>query len=287
MHRPQRDLSLEAQMPIIDTHLHLIYPEKFAYPWLDGAPALKRLFSAESYFAEASGLGIEAALHMEVDVAESDIEAETRFVTAVHPKVIGAIAAGRPESARFAAQLDTLAAIEGVKGIRRVLHQAPDELSQTPLFAENIRRLASRHLNFDLCVRADQLGIGQALVAKCPDVQFVLDHCGVPDIAGGHFDGWRAGITSIAKLPNIVAKVSGIIVYGGPNPTTAMLRPYIEHVIESFGWDRVVWGSDHPVCTLTANLTKWVGITNEVIAGASVDEKAKLLSENARRVYRL
>jgi predicted TIM-barrel fold metal-dependent hydrolase len=274
-------------MPIIDTHLHLIYLDKFSYPWLDGAAALKHQFTAESYFADAEKLGIEAALHMEVDVAESDIVPETRFVTSLHPKLIGAIAAGRPESATFATQLDTLAGIKEVKGLRRVLHTLPDGLSQTPLFAENVRRLAEHKLNFDLCVRANQLGIGQALAAKCPDVQFVLDHCGVPDISGAGLDPWRVGITAIAKLPNVAAKVSGIIVYGGPNPTTAMLRPYIEHIIESFGWDRVVWGSDHPVCTLTADLAKWVGITNEVIAGASAAEKAKLLSENARRLYRL
>lgn len=277
----------EPNMTIIDTHLHLIYLDRFSYPWLDGAPALQHQFTAERYFAEAEKLGIEAALHMEVDVAESDIEAETRFVTKVHPKVIGAIAAGRPEQANFAAQLDTLASIGGVKAIRRILHTLPDELSQTPLFAENVRRLASHHLTFDLCVRADQLGIGRALVAKCPDVQFVLDHCGVPDIAGAGLDPWRAGITAIAKLPNIAAKVSGIIAYAGADPTTEVLRPYIEHIIESFGWDRVVWGSDFPVCTLTANLTKWVGITNEVIAGTSADEKAKLLRENARRIYRI
>jgi predicted TIM-barrel fold metal-dependent hydrolase len=174
-----------------------------------------------------------------------------------------------------------------VKGLRRILHTQPDELSQSPLFAENVRRLAEKNLVFDLCVRADQLGLGQALAAKCPDVQFVLDHCGVPDIAGAGFAPWQAGITAISKLPNVAAKVSGIIAYAGADPTTAILKPYIEHIIESFGWDRVVWGSDYPVCTLTANLTKWVGITNEVIAGASAGEQAKLLSENARRIYQV
>ena len=85
----------------------------------------------------------------------------------------------------------------------------------------------------------------------------------------------------------MVCKVSGIIAYAGSNPTAETLKPYVEHVIESFGWERVVWGSDHPVCTLTANLTKWVGITNELIAGASADEQGRLLRDNARRIYRL
>lgn len=67
----------------------------------------------------------------------------------------------------------------------------------------------------------------------------------------------------------------------------ADLRPYVEHVIESFGWDRVVWGSDYPVCTQTANLTRWVEATHALIAGASPDEQARLLHANAERIYRL
>jgi predicted TIM-barrel fold metal-dependent hydrolase len=275
-------------MTIIDTHLHLVYQDKFTYPWLSDAPKINRQWTVESYFAEAEGLGIEAALHMEVDVVEDDIEAETRFMTKVDPRVIGAIAAGRPESRDFAAQLATIADIDGVKAMRRILHTSPDELSQTPLFAENLRRLPAYNLGFDLCVRADQIEpVATPLVQQCPDVQFVLDHCGVPDIAGGGLEPWKRSITAIAKLPNIACKVSGIIAYAGANPSAATLKPYVEHVIDSFGWDRVVWGSDHPVCTLTANLTRWVGITKELIAGASAEEQAKLLSENARRIYRI
>lgn len=275
-------------MTTIDTHLHLIYKDKFSYPWLVRQPAIDKQWTAEAYFAEADKLGIEGALHMEVDVAESDIEAETRFMTRVHPKVIGAIAAGRPESTGFAQWLETANTIGGVKAIRRILHQSPNELSQMPLFAENLRRLEAYELSFDLCARDDQLlQVAKPLIEKCPKVQFVLDHCGNPDIAGGKFEPWKAAITEIAKLPNLVCKVSGIIAYGGPNPTTAMLRPYVEHVIESFGWERVVWGSDHPVCTVTSTLTKWVGITNEVLAGSSEDEKARLLRQNAKRIYRV
>jgi predicted TIM-barrel fold metal-dependent hydrolase len=275
-------------MTIIDTHLHLVYQDRFSYPWLDGVPAINKEWTVESYFAEAEKLGIEAALHMEVDVAEKDIEGETRFVTRLHPKVIGAIAACRPEKPDFPSWLEIAASIGGVKGLRRILHTLPDELSQTPIFAENLRRLSAYDMAFDLCIRADQLlPIGKPLIEKCPNVQFVLDHCGNPDIAGGAYDSWAAAIRTLAQFPNLVCKVSGVIAYGGPNPTVDTVRPYVEHVIESFGWERVVWGSDHPVCRLTANLTTWVNFTNEIIAGASADEKARLLRENAKRVYRV
>lgn len=278
---------MTTQMRILDTHLHLVYKDRFSYPWLEDAPALNRTWTAESYFAQAEPLGVTAAVHMEVDVAEKDMLAESAFMKQVHPRVIGTIAAARPESPDFPGYLEELLAIGDVRGIRRVLHVVPDELSQTPPFAANVRRLAEHELPFDLCVRADQLPIGRRLVAQCPNVQFVLDHCGVPNVAEQELDPWRADISELAANPNVVAKISGVVAYAGPDWTVETLRPFVEHVIESFGWDRVVWGSDHPVCTLTADLTRWVNATRELIGGASEDEQARLLHRNAERIYRV
>lgn len=272
-------------MRIVDTHLHLVHLDRFSYPWLEGAPALNRQWDAESYFAEAVPLGIEAALHMEVDVAESDMVAETDYVAGVHERVVGAVAAGRPEHKDFPAHLDRLAQIRKLRGVRRILHTEPDALSQSDMFVENVQRLASYRLPFDLCVRADQLPIGAQLVAQCPDVQFVLDHCGVPKVAEQELDPWRDHIRNLAQYPNVAAKISGVVAYAGPDWTVETLRPFVEHVIESFGWDRVVWGSDHPVCTLTADLTRWVAATKQLIAGASAEEQARLLHRNAERIY--
>lgn len=274
-------------MRILDTHLHLVYQDRFSYPWLADAGPLNQQWTVESYFAEAEKLGIEAALHMEVDVAEGDIERETAFITQVDPRVIGAIASGRPEHEGFAAYLERVAQNPKVRGLRRILHTSPNELSRTPLFAENLRRLAPYGLGFDLCLRADQLPIGAELADKAPDVQFILDHCGVPNVAGMELDPWRGFITELAKRPNIAAKISGIVAYAKPDWTVEDLKPFAEHVIESFGWDRVVWGSDHPVCTLTADLTRWVEATKTIIAGASAEEQAKLLHRNAERLYRV
>lgn len=275
-------------MTIFDTHLHLVYLDRFSYPWLADAPRINRQWTAESYFSEADALGIVGALHMEVDVAEGDIEAETRFMSGVHPKVTGAISACRPERDGFRDWVEQASSHFKVKGFRRILHTSPNELSQAPGFTKNLRILGDYGLPFDLCIRADQLlSVGVPLVTQCPDVQFVLDHCGNPDIAGAGLAPWRAALTELAKRPNIVCKVSGIIAYGGDKPGAPMLRPYFEHVIESFGWDRVVWGSDHPVCTLTANLTKWVGLTHQLLEGASESEKARLLHQNAERIYRV
>ena len=274
-------------MRIIDTHLHLVYRDRFSYPWLIKEAALNRDWTLRQYRAEADAAGITAMLHMEVDVAERDMERETAFATSVDPQVIGAIAACRPENPDFPQLLERLAGNPKVRGLRRILHQAPDELSQTPLFAANIKLLAGHALTFDFCVLPHQIPLAAKFAADNPDVQFVVDHCGNPNIKDRVVEPWRANITAIARLPNVACKMSGIVAYGGADWTTEDLRPYAAHVIESFGWDRVVWGSDWPVCTLHADLTRWVAATHELIAGASEDEKARLLSRNAERIYRL
>jgi predicted TIM-barrel fold metal-dependent hydrolase len=274
-------------MRIVDTHLHLVYPEAFSYPWLDGAPALKRPWTAEAYWAEAEDLGIEAAIHMEVDVVEADMVAESEFALHVHPRVIAAIANGRPESADFPAYLEKLDGLGGVKGVRRLLQGQPAELSAQPLFIENVKRLPTHNMNFDICVKSHELEVAEKLVAAAPEVQFILDHCGNPKIGEGEWESWTRRIDAIAAMPNVVCKVSGILANVKGNWTVDQLRPYVEHIIAAFGWDRVVWGSDHPVVTLFADLTRWVHATTEIVSGCSVAEQEKLLFRNAERIYRL
>ena len=274
-------------MRIIDTHLHLIYPDHLTYPWLAGAPAINKPWTAEAYWAEAKPLGITAALHMEVDVAEPDIIPETQFVLGL-PGIAGAIAACRPESPDFPDQLKTLLAAGNtrIKGLRRILHEVPDEVSAPALFSDNLLLLAQHDLTFDLCLRADQLHLGVDLITRVPEITFILDHCGNPDINGLGLDPWRQSLKAVAALPNVACKISGIVNHCDPDWTSETLRPYVEHVIECFGWDRVVWGSDHPVVTKTGSLTRWVEATREIVSDHPSDAQEKLFHRNAERIYR-
>ena len=277
---------------IIDTHLHVIDKKAMSYPWLEGAPPLNRDFSYATYAREARRLGIEATFHMEVDVAESDMEQETDYVGGLARQpgslIVGAIAACRPEGRDFAAFLERQQGNALVKGFRRVLHVMPDELSEEPLFRENIRRLSGTRFTFDLVVLPRQLPRAMALIDLAPDVQFVLDHCGVPDIKGGALEPWRTHMKEISRRPNVVGKISGVVAYADPESwTVETLRPWVEHTAECFGFDRLVWGSDWPVCTPAGGLSTWVGATQALFAGASNEERAKLFSGNARRIWRL
>ena len=277
---------------IIDTHLHLIDLSALNYPWLRDLAALDRNFLYDEYAREATRAGITASLHMEVDVDWASIEAETAYVQDIARQpgnlIAGAIAACRPENQGFADYLERQIANDFVKGFRRVLHVVPDELSEGHLFRENLKRLSGTGLTFDLCVLPHQIPKAIALVDLAPDVCFVLDHCGVPDIKGHGEHPWRDHMMEIAKRENVVAKISGVVAYADPACwTVETLRPYVEHTIQSFGWDRVVWGSDWPICTLGGGLSSWVAATHALIGGASLEERTRLLSENARRIWNL
>ncbi|MBN9317728.1 MAG: amidohydrolase [Devosia sp.] len=271
-------------MRILDTHLHLIYPDRFSYPWLSGAPAINKPWHVESYWQEAAPLGIEAALHMEVDVAEPQIAAETEFVLGLD-RIVGAIANGRPEHADFERHLERMRDLGKVKGIRRLLQFQPAELSQTQTFVDNIRLLPRYGMSFDICVKSHELMLVPPLIRSCPETQFILDHCGNPKIADGEWESWTTRMERVAELPNVVCKVSGILANVDETWTVDAIRPYVEFVIETFGWDRVVWGSDHPVVTLFADLTKWVNATREIVSDASETEQEKLFWRNAERIY--
>lgn len=275
---------------IFDTHLHLVERKRLSYPWLSDAPALNRDWSYDDYEITARRVGITDVLHMEVDVAEGDIEAETAFVADLMQRpgslIRGAIASARPEAPGFEAWLER-ADRRVVKGVRRVLHVLPDAVSQTALFRANIARLGRAGLPFDIVMLARQLPLAQDLVDACPDTAFVLDHCGVPDIAGGAFAPWAAQITELARRPNVTLKLSGVTAYTGGPWTLDTLRPWIGHVLHAFGPGRMVWGSDSPVCTLNSGLAEWVATSQALLSDLSGEERQAVLHGNARRVWQI
>jgi predicted TIM-barrel fold metal-dependent hydrolase len=276
---------------IVDTHLHLIYRDRLSYPWLAGVPSLDADFTHETYAREARRLGIAAAMHMEVDVAEADVSRETAMLETLAGEagslIVGAIAACRPESPDFPRYLETVRANPFVRGFRRVLHVVPDDVSEGVLFRENIKRLAGSGLTFDLCVLPHQIEKAIALVDLAPDVSFVLDHCGVPDIKGGGFAAWKGPVAEIARRPNVTVKLSGIPAYGAEDWTLEDLKPYFAHVAEHFDFDRMVWGSDWPVCTLGGGLSTWIGATQALLSGVSLEARRRVLADNAKRLWRL
>jgi predicted TIM-barrel fold metal-dependent hydrolase len=279
-------------VPLLDTHQHLVYPDRLTYAWTGRVPVLAgRTFSLEAYAALTRDAGIAGTIFMEVDVSDAYRD-EARMVAelAAPPgsRILGQIASCRPESdAGFESWLDEGPSL-GVVGYRRILHEVPDEVSQSETFRANVRRIGARGLPFDMVFLARQLPIARALASACADTAFVLDHCGVPDIAGSALDPWRAEITALAELPNVTAKISGVMAYCAPGTASLeTIRPYVDHVVAAFGPDRCLWGSDWPVVNVRADLPAWLAATRSILAGLSSDEAAAIAHRTGERVYKV
>ena len=275
---------------LYDTHLHLIYPDKLRYPWLESFEVLNKPSIFDSYLTRARRVGITACLHMEVDVAENQIKEETALVADLMARpqspMRGAISACRPEDPNFPEFLDWARTVPTIKGFRRVLHVMPDELSQTDTFRNNISRLTGTGLTFDLCVLPHQLVWAGQLIDHCPDVTFILNHCGVPDVKGGEIEPWGGRLSELAKRPNVLAKISGLIAYGDPDSWSLDdLRPFFEHTVSAFSHNRLVWGSDSPVCNLGGGLETWVGATHALTDTWQAADKAAFLHDNAAELW--
>lgn len=278
-------------MKIIDTHQHLWDIELLPYSWCQEFPTLNRSFRIGDYLEATRHVELEKSIHVEADVDEPYMLDETQLILSLAEEdgnpLAGVVACARPEWPNFDEYLRRIAHPK-LKGIRRVLHTQPDHLAQNPAFIENIRLLAKHNLCFDICVQARQLPIAINLVKACPDVSFVLDHCGVPPVKELLLDPWRGHLQEISNFPNVVCKVSGIVAYADPAQWVAEdLRPFVDHTIACFGWDRVMFGSDWPVCTLAAGFKEWVDALMHLTQDAGEINQHKLFQENAERIYRL
>ncbi len=201
--------------------------------------------------------------------------------------MLGQIASCRPETEDgFDTWLAECAGL-GVVGFRRILHVMPDEsVAERDCSASNLRKIGALGLPFDLCVLARQLPLATDLARDCAGVQLVLDHCGVPDIAGGEFDDWARDLRTIAACANVAVKLSGIIgLLRARHRRTKTLRPWVEHVIDCFGPGRIVWGGDWPVVNLGAGLPRWIEMTEELIADLPGADQDAIRAANARRIY--
>ncbi len=281
-------------MDLIDTHQHLILRDRVGYAWTTEMPELAQDFTREDYAGQVAGR-VSAAIFMETGVDDADFQAEARLVAAMVGTTVGGvamlgqIASIRPEvDAGFDAWLDEAQGL-GVVGFRRILHVVPDGVSQSDTFRANLRKIGLAGLPFDLNFLSRQLiPVAVPLLRACPDQPFVLDHCGVPDVAAGDWAVWKAGIDAVAAFPNVVVKLSGITAYcASGTATVALLAPYVDHLLQVFGPGRMVWGSDWPVVNLGTGLPGWLDLTHGLLAGLSADERAAIAYGTAKRVYRV
>jgi L-fuconolactonase len=284
-------------LPIIDTHQHLWDLTQFDIPWLKGGGPLSRNHVLSDYEREAQGLNIVQTVYMEVDVAPADRIREAETVLALchqpHTPLAGAVIGGNPLDKDFKAYVERFVHDKHFKGVRQVLHGGQERgTCLLPPFVSSMDLLGEHNLIYDLCMRPDEIADGAKLARQCPHTRFVLDHCGNPDIYAASDSPerlqWQRDMAELAQCPNVVCKISGIVaqVRQGVKPAED-LAPLVNHCVQVFGHDRVMFASDWPVCTLGASLADWVHALQTITQAWSDTDRRNLFHDNAERFYAL
>ena len=276
-------------LKIIDTHQHLWDTENLEYPWLEGFDLLRKRYTAQDYREAIGDLNVIKSVHVEGDPAETDVVKEVEWLTKIAETdgMIGAIAAAAPlEKPNAEAILEQLVGFGRVVGVRRMAWHHPDPQFYASLELINgVKLLTKFDLSFELCANSMQLPAAIELVKATPDVRHALNHCGGPDIKGEQFEPWATHIRELAAFENVHCKVSGIVTTASENWTREELKPYIRHLIDAFGYERLMFGSDWPVCTLAATYQEWVDALLWAVKDASDTERNRLFYENASAFY--
>ena len=276
---------------IIDAHVHFWDPAELHYPWLEGVPSLGRPFLPSDYGAATGEIPIARVVFVECNCPPEEAGREVAFVERLaqgEPRLTGIVAfANLADSETIDRQLDALSACHSVKGIRQNIQGQPAGFCRRHAFVEGVRKVGRRELVFDLCATHDQLGEVPDLVRDCPDTRFVLDHCGKPAIRDRCFEPWSAALARLAAHKNVCCKLSGLLTEAGERWRPEDLLPYATRVVECFGPERVLYGSDWPVLTLAGDYRDWYGFTERVTQGWSATDRSRFYGDNAARVYGL
>lgn len=279
--------------PIVDSHIHLLDQTRFGYAWAAGAPKLNRDWTVDNLVNSAKPYEIEGFVFVEVDVDMPQYLDEAEWIDDMakrESRVLGSVVCLPMERGPdIEPEMARVAKLKTTKGVRRLIQNQPDpEFMLRPAFLEAVRLLPKYGLSFDVCIYHPQFANTLEMVRKLPDVSFVLDHIGKPGIRDGLIDPWRAHIRELSALPNVVCKLSGVTTEADhARWTRDELRPYIDHVVESFGPDRILYGGDWPVSQLAGGYLQWLSTLDWATTHFSPEEKRKLFRDNAVRAYRL
>ncbi len=279
--------------PIIDSHVHLYDTTRLRYGWLAGVPQIDRSYGLADFDAARAHVQVDGIVFAEVAVDPGLHIREAEFVQQMantDARLRGMVAhAPVHKGVAVEQDLHALAHFATLRGIRRLIQgEADPGMCLTPDFIAGVHTVGRHGLPFDICIKSFAMAYALELVRRCPDVQFVLDHIGKPDIRYGLREPWWSQMRELAAMPNVVVKLSGVITEADHAAWTAdQVKPYVAHVIETFGFSRVMYGSDWTVSELTHRYPQWVEILDEVLAGCSASELRQVYRGTASRVYQL
>jgi L-fuconolactonase len=216
---------------------------------------------------------------------------ETRWLVELartYPFIAGVVGWADLRAADLGVQLDGLTTDAKLVGIRHIVQAEADDFLDDEAFRRGVAVLEHHGLAYDILVYARQLPAAIRFAAALPGTRLVLDHLGKPDIRAGGFDSWRRDLDRLAALPNVYAKISGLVTEADwRHWSVEDLHRYINAALDSFGPDRLMIGSDWPVCTVAASYGAVLDVVRTAVTGLSRDARAAVLGGTARRFWNL
>jgi L-fuconolactonase len=278
-----------SNLVIVDSHQHFWQVGKFDYPWMSAS--LGVLY--QDYLPDQLGPILKAnGIAKTVLVQASNSVEESRWLLQLadeNPFIAGVVGWVDLKSADVDRQLEELTKHPKLKGVRHLVESEPDDawLVQ-PQVLRGLNRLAAFDLSYDLLVHTRHLKHVSRLADSCPKLSLVLDHMAKPPLKTCEIAAWFNELKTVAAVPNVKCKLSGLVTEANWDTWTIDdLRPYVDRALELFGPERLMFGSDHPVCLLAASYERVLDSFQEILKGLSDDERSLIFGINATSFYRL
>jgi L-fucono-1,5-lactonase len=272
----------------IDAHHHLWLYSAAEYGWIDDSMAeLRRDFVIDDLKPELVASNVDSTIV--VQARQSDEETQWLLSLARQtPEIAGVVGWADIAARDFEKQIEHVARGKKLVGLRHVVQAEPEGFLDGMAFNRGIQAMKGTRLAYDILIYERQLQEAMRFLDRHAGQTFVLDHIAKPKIAAGELEPWRGRIFELAKRPNVSCKVSGMVTEANPKSwTQEQLRPYLDAVVEAFGPQRLMAGSDWPVCTVGTSYTGWWKLLRDYFADFTEDERSSIFGGCAIKTYGL
>ena len=276
-------------MKVIDSHVHFWNPDHLQYDWLAEVGAINRPYLPSDFNEASADVDVRGIVFVQANCIAKQALDELHWVNTLDAPIRAIVAfAPLEQGAKAQKFIEELATVPNVRGVRRLIQSEERGFANHPSFIEGVQLLEAYGLSFDICIYHHQLPDVLDLLKHCPNTRFVLDHGGKPDIKSGLLDPWREQIKQLADFNNVSCKISGLVTEADhDNWTTEHLKPYVEYLLETFGADRLMFGSDYPVLTLAGQYRQWWQTIQSLTQTLSADERQAIYFDTAKEFYRI
>ncbi len=276
---------------LVDSHQHFWRYDRESYPWItDDLSVLRVDFLPEDLEPKMLNTGVRGSVAVQAVQSTTENQRLLDWADAA-PTILGVVGWVdlTADQSRVDLELERFSAHPKAIGIRHIVQDEPDSrFLDREDFRRGVSRLPTYHLTYDLLIRPPQLPAALDFVPALPEVPMVLDHLGKPPIASGELENWRLGIETLARQQNLCAKVSGLVTEANWEDWQPQdLRPILDIALEAFGPDRLMLGSDWPVCNLAASYEQVFAVVQPWLQELSNDERRRIEAGTAIEFYQL